>query len=286
MNQVKAPTREHAAKIIELLQHGLVEGVGKPEPGKMCVEAAVCYALGEPHGDTPTCVGSAVRAFKIRLNDAKWPSNQARADGLREIAIAQLGSNEIDQREFAKRVTLKVIQQITPIALRSAAKAVPAHEVALNAAATACEVAADFASAKLAIGRAREISVQARSYAYAAAADAYAAAAAAAAADAAADAAAYAAADAAAAAAYAVAAAAYAVAAAAYAVAAAADAAAAYTAAAADAADAAAAAAADADADAAADARLRILKMAADIGVSVLKELACKGTQWLDLVRP
>jgi hypothetical protein len=146
MNQVKAPTREHAAKIIELLQHGLVEGVGKPEPGKMCVEAAVCYALGEPHGDTPTCVGSAVRAFKIRLNDAKWPSNQARADGLREIAIAQLGSNEIDQREFAKRVTLKVIQQITPIALRSAAKAVPAHEVALNAAATACEVAADFAA--------------------------------------------------------------------------------------------------------------------------------------------
>jgi hypothetical protein len=245
MNEVKAPTREHAAKIIELLQHGLVEGVGKPEPGKMCVEAAVCYALGEPHGDTPTCVGSAVRAFKIRINDAKWPSNQARAEELREIAIAQLGSNEIDQREFAKRVTLKVIQQIIPIALRSAAKAVPAHEVALNAAATACEVAADFASAKLAIGRAREISAQARSSAAADAA-AYAAYAA------------YAAADAADAAAYAAYAAAYA----------------AYAAyAAADAADAAAA-------------RLRILKMAADIGVSVLKELACKGTQWLDLVQP
>jgi hypothetical protein len=269
MNEVKAPTREHAAKIIELLQHGLVEGVGKPEPGKMCVEAAVCYALGEPHGDTPTCVGSAVRAFKIRLNDAKWPSNQARAEGLREIAIAQLGSNEIDQREFARRVTLKVIQQIIPIALRSAAKAVPAHEVAMNAAATACEVAADFAAAKLAIGRAREISAQARSSdaaAYAAdAAYAYAADAAAAyayAADAAAADAADAAADAVAYAAYA------------------------YAAYAADAAAAAAADAAAAAAYAAYAARLRILKMAADIGVAVLKELACKGTQWLDLVRP
>jgi hypothetical protein len=262
VKEVKTPTREHAAKIIELLRHGLVEGVGKPEPGKMCVEAAVCYALGEPHGDTPTCVGSAVRAFKIRLNDAKWPSNQARADGLREIAIAQLGSNEIDQREFARRVTLKVIQQIIPIALRSVVKAVPAHEVALNAAATACEVAADFASAKLAIGRAREISAQARSSAYADAADA-----------------AYDAADAAYAATAAAADAAYAAtAAAAYA---AADAAYAATAAAAY-----AAAAADAAAYAAADARLRILKMVADIGVSVLKELACKGTQWLDLVRP
>ena len=49
-----APTRDHAIRIVELLSHGLVAGLGKPEPGKMCVEAAVCFALGLPHGGQPT----------------------------------------------------------------------------------------------------------------------------------------------------------------------------------------------------------------------------------------
>ena len=49
-------TRAHAEKIADLLQHGLVKGVGTPEPGKMCIEALVCYALGLPHGDDPGCV--------------------------------------------------------------------------------------------------------------------------------------------------------------------------------------------------------------------------------------
>jgi hypothetical protein len=47
----------------------------------MCVEAAVCYALGLPHSDNPPCVGYAVRQYKIRLNDSNWSSNEARAKG-------------------------------------------------------------------------------------------------------------------------------------------------------------------------------------------------------------
>lgn len=35
------PTKEHAVKILDLLSHGLVKGLGEPIPGKMCVEAAV-----------------------------------------------------------------------------------------------------------------------------------------------------------------------------------------------------------------------------------------------------
>ena len=309
-------------RALSIIDQGLTSGLGVPEPGKLCVEAAICLALGEPHGDNPSCVGPAVRAFKIRLNDANWPSDQTRAEGLREIAIAQLGSNEIDQREFARRVTLKVIQQIVPIALRAATKAVPSHAVALEGCAVACEVAIDLVAARNAALAGQDEARKARAYAadaaYTADAYAYAAAAAdaaayAAAADAAADAAyaaaaadaAYAAADAAAADAAADAAAADA-ADAAYAAAAAAAADAAYAAAAADAAyaaaDAAAADAADAAADAAyaaaytaayvdayadaakAAARVKILRMAADIGVSALKEMACKGTQWLDLL--
>ena len=113
-----AITKELATKVLSIVDAGLIMGVGVAEPGKMCVEAAVCYALGEPHGDKPTCVGPAVRNFKIRLNDSRWSSDTARAKGLRRIAIAQLGSNEIDQLEFAKRVTLGAIREILPDVLR------------------------------------------------------------------------------------------------------------------------------------------------------------------------
>lgn len=83
----------------------------------MCIEAAVNYACGLPHGDNPSCVGNAVRSFKIRLNDARWSSNQARAEGMKKIAIAQLGSNTINQREFANIVAFKTITVLMPIFL-------------------------------------------------------------------------------------------------------------------------------------------------------------------------
>jgi len=38
-------TREMATKVRDTVAAGLVQGVGVQEPGKMCVEAAVCYAL-------------------------------------------------------------------------------------------------------------------------------------------------------------------------------------------------------------------------------------------------
>jgi len=99
------PTPEIVQKILSALSHGLTKGIGKREPGKMCVEAAVCYAYGLPHGDNPPCVGEEVRKFKINLNDSTfWPDNMARAEGLKRLAIAQLGSNEIDQEKFKEEV--------------------------------------------------------------------------------------------------------------------------------------------------------------------------------------
>ena len=71
-------TEDVARKVLETVDVGLVSGVGNPVAGEMCVEAAVCFALGEPHGDRPTCVGEAVRAYKIRINDAGWSSDEAK----------------------------------------------------------------------------------------------------------------------------------------------------------------------------------------------------------------
>ena len=232
-----------ARKVLIIVDAGLVSGIGVPEPGKMCVEAAVCFALDLPHGDRPPCVGIAVRRAKIRLNDAAWSSNEARTKGLRRVAVAQLGSNKLDQVEFSKRLAKEVIRQILPIALRAAGKRNPKHAVSLEAAAFLCETEPTRASALKARAAAARAADAA---AYAATAAAYAASAAS---DArASDAASYAA-DAAYAASYA-----------AYA-----------------AADAAAAAA---DADAARDS---VLSLAAEIVVGILQEMGSEGCQWLSL---
>lgn len=64
-----------ARKVIKTVDAGLSKGLGDPKPGQMCVEAAVNFALGLPHGDNPKCVGSEVRQYKITLNDYDWSSN-------------------------------------------------------------------------------------------------------------------------------------------------------------------------------------------------------------------
>lgn len=92
--------KELAQKVIKTVKPGLCSGLGDPIPGKMCVEAAVNFACGLDHDDNPPCVGDSVREFKIALNDQNWSSNKARAKGMIKIAIAQLGSNKIDQSDF------------------------------------------------------------------------------------------------------------------------------------------------------------------------------------------
>src|SRR5271166_6453816 len=127
-------TSEIAKKVIETVDAGLCSGLGKPIPGEMCVEAAVCYALGFPHGDEPICVSRALRMLKMRLNDSCWSSNAARASGLRKLSILQLGSNgELDDIAF--------VQRLVPLASAVAADAAADHAANYAVAAIARAVA-------------------------------------------------------------------------------------------------------------------------------------------------
>lgn len=133
-------TEAIAAKVRDTVDAGLVAGVGIPVPGQMCVEAAVCYALGLLHGDDPGCVASSLRELKIRLNDLRWSSSEARAKGLRRLAVAQLGSlGVLDDDEFNRRVLEMTIRRMLPLALRAAAARNPKHAEALEGAALRCE---------------------------------------------------------------------------------------------------------------------------------------------------
>lgn len=112
MNDISLAT---VLKLLKTVDAGLCPGVGVPVPGRMCAVAAVCYTLGIPHGDEPDCVGWAVRALVISLNDGDWSSNKARAKGLRKLTVAQLGSNTIVQDSFVKLFALRTVQRLCPL---------------------------------------------------------------------------------------------------------------------------------------------------------------------------
>src|SRR3974390_1057957 len=97
-----------------ILDAGLSGGLGE-RGSQVCIEAAICQALGLPHGDDPGCVAESVRSFKIMLNDARWSSPQARAEGLRKLGLAQLGSlGVVSDTEFTKRIAEKTIRILIP----------------------------------------------------------------------------------------------------------------------------------------------------------------------------
>jgi hypothetical protein len=160
-------SREIAKKVLEVVDAGLVSGKGKPIPGQMCVEAAVCYAMGLPHSDEPKCVGEAVRVFKIRLNDSKWPTDADRTKGMRKLAIAQLGSDTIDQMAFAKHVALECQRRVLPLALRRAASFKGPFAERLEAAAVVFESATTLAEADSATRAARALTKESRADDYA-----------------------------------------------------------------------------------------------------------------------
>lgn len=109
-------TRELAAKVLNVVDAGLSIGRGRSEPGHMCVEAAVCFALGLPHSDKPPCVAAVVRDIKVHINDCGgWESGSRRAAGLRRLAIAQLGSVDIDIKAFIKMFNAMLVQEIIPM---------------------------------------------------------------------------------------------------------------------------------------------------------------------------
>ena len=158
-------------KLKEIIAAGLVDGLGHPRPGELCLEAAICLALGEPHGDEPSCVHEADRRFSIVINDAEWSSPQERAEALLPLALAQLGTAGRDRSKWVKLLTENIIRRVVPIALRAAADVHhdQTHRDALRREATRCEEKGASEAAKSAYACAKSAYAAAYSVAYSAA---------------------------------------------------------------------------------------------------------------------
>ena len=148
-----------ARKVLTVVDAGLSNGLGVPSEGQMCIEAAVCFALGLPHSDNPECVAPALLRLVISLNDRGWSSKAARAKGMRRLALAQLGSRgTLDEPAFVQRLVEMTIRKVVPRALRAAASVHPdeKHRTALLAAADRCEQDGNQAAAAAAAAAAAE----------------------------------------------------------------------------------------------------------------------------------
>ena len=142
--ELPAITRGVVEKILELIDKGLTAGMGNAKPGEMCIEAVVCNVVEGRHGDDPKCVSRVLRSLKIRLNDSSWSSNEARAQGMRRLGLAQLGSaGFLDESEFIKRVMGVVIRKTFPAAFRAVAAVTKdeAHKAKWIDLASRCEAA-------------------------------------------------------------------------------------------------------------------------------------------------
>jgi hypothetical protein len=183
-------------KYNEILGRGLCAGVGEPN-GQMCIEAAISQACGLPFNDEPSCVEPVIRSYKIALNDKEWSSPEARAKGMYDLGIAQLGSaGTVDPKAFVTRLAELHIRELVPAVFREVLSKHPkcmeaadrcekegtreaayaayaaanayANAYAADYAASAASSAADYASS------AADYAYAAADYAYAASAAAYA----------------------------------------------------------------------------------------------------------------
>jgi len=121
---MKKLTEEKVNKLIETIECGLVEGIGIPKPGKMCVMHAISLIIeGVPDQDNPKCVAPLIISFDIGLNDSNWSSNKARGKGMLREAIAKLGSTEINIDKWRKLVMDEIGKEILPNWIRYTAGA-------------------------------------------------------------------------------------------------------------------------------------------------------------------
>ncbi len=140
---------------VKELKHG---GHKSPDEG-LCLMEAVAFMAGERHSDKPVCACTVWAAFGRRLNDADWPSDEARTKALLPVARLLVGTRDPDKEQArAFQLADLAVRRWAPMALdkaglsehaanlRALAPVVDA-ESAAAAAAAAADAAAGYADA-------------------------------------------------------------------------------------------------------------------------------------------
>jgi hypothetical protein len=145
------PTKQIALAVAKSINGALRLGAGGGKDQDVCVMQAIARAVGlNPNNDqVEECVGSAVGAFNRKLNDCSWSSDQSRAEGMKQLGVASIGSNQLDQMEFGKLMFLRGTQKLLPLVFREIAKIKTGdYQATLNKHADLCEKVTTFKEAQ------------------------------------------------------------------------------------------------------------------------------------------
>ena len=111
---MKPINEENINEALRLCSFGLVKGLGTGEPGDMCIEHIICQVFEGRKGDNPSCVSNEFNKAKISLNECNWSSNKARAEGMKYLLVAQIGSNALDDKIVREHLRFLSAKKILP----------------------------------------------------------------------------------------------------------------------------------------------------------------------------
>lgn len=112
-------TLRHVNNLLCLMgAKGIINGSGQTKE-RFCVQQAVHRVItdeldeaSKSDGPPNFCVLGTCTSLGIHLNDQEgWPDNNARAEGLKRFAVAELGSNNVNEQEFWHSLTQKLAKR-------------------------------------------------------------------------------------------------------------------------------------------------------------------------------
>ena len=112
-------TYEQLTQYDELLRRGIYSNI-ESRNGKMSLETVLSTILDLKPGDRPHGLSPAVRKFITQLSNADWSSPEARAHGLYDLGLAQLGSlGAVNDIKFARHLAEQTVRQLLPTLFRN-----------------------------------------------------------------------------------------------------------------------------------------------------------------------
>lgn len=93
----------------------LVNGIGDPDRGKLCLMSLVSFLAGEAHSDTPRTASPLIREYAVPINDGMDRPMRQR---LKPFAPRIIGTSDCHDGERAELLYQAMVQEVFPEALR------------------------------------------------------------------------------------------------------------------------------------------------------------------------
>lgn len=114
------------AAVAQNVRNAINAGLAPETFPRQSIKQAVCSGLGFEPGEEADLIEPVLRSFVIELDNDNWYGETARLDGMRDLAIAQLGTADVlDGKAFSDKALKHVVQTVIPKMIRLLAEQLP-----------------------------------------------------------------------------------------------------------------------------------------------------------------